>query len=88
MKKLPVFILLISCFILISCKKEVSNIVKPTDYGNGVYYFPCHGEKFAKSLSFFLSDGTKYIQGITGDGSGARGSDAGFFVVIDLPELE
>lgn len=60
----------------------LNQIVKPIEYGNGVYYFNCTERQFAVSLADFLSDTTKSVQTMTGDGSSGYGSDAGYFVVI------
>ena len=57
-------------------------ITQPINYGNGVYYFCCTERKFARSLSSFLSDSSKHIKAIAGDGKGYNGADQGYFVVI------
>ncbi len=57
-------------------------IIQPIGYGNGVYYFPCHERTFATSLANFLSDTSKQVLAITGDGTGGYGYDIGYFVVV------
>lgn len=99
MRKLFVAILLIACCIFASsCVKKTDagqgpakifdmvKVQKPLYYGNGVYHFKCTEREFAVSIASFLSDSTKYVQGLVSDGMGVNGYDAGYFVVIDCPE--
>lgn len=56
------------------------NTKRPLYYGNGVYYFPCHGKEFAASLSVFLSsDSTLKVKTVTSD-TLVDGGDRGFIV--------
>jgi len=59
-----------------------TEIVKPSDYGNGVYYFEATRAKFANSLSEFLKNKNVTSISVSGDGSGAYGSDMGYYVVV------
>lgn len=59
-----------------------TEIVKPHDYGNGVYYFAATRAKFANSLSEFLINKNVTVVSVAGDGSGGYGSDMGYFVVV------
>ena len=84
-----VLVLLLSACGNNPAKRTVAShtIVAPVSYGNGVYYFPCFGEKFAVSLSQFVSDGSRIVA-MTGDGNGVYGSDDGYFVVIDTTAVK
>lgn len=59
-----------------------TEIIKPYDYGNGVYYFEATRAKFANSLSEFLENKNVTSISVSGDGSGAYGSDMGYYVVV------
>lgn len=75
----------------VGCSSSVENqefvgktaIVRPVNYGNGVYYFPKRGATFGNSLSAFL----KYNPELTvsamapGDERG-YGITLGYFVVV------
>jgi hypothetical protein len=60
----------------------LTQVVKPINYGNNVYYFDCIERQFGISLADFLSDTTIYVQAISGDGTDGYGYDTGYFVVI------
>lgn len=54
-----------------------------TDYGQGVLYFDCRGAKFANGLSHYrASNPHMEIVSITGDGTGVKGVDIGYHVVV------
>lgn len=95
MKK--IYFLISILFLFASCESDYKshheqknsnqlNITKPTNFGNGVYYFESRKEDFARSLSKFLSDGTKTVLAISGNGTEwgtyGSGSDIGYFVIV------
>jgi hypothetical protein len=93
MKKLFLAIFVIAIF-AVSCTADVKRTYKmettkkvetvvPINYGNGVYYFRCTNNTFAKSLSLFLSDSTKKVKAVAGDGTGVNGYNEGFFVIVE-----
>ena len=63
-------------------------IIKPESYSNGVYYFKCAGDLFARSLSSFLSDSTIHLIAVADNshqppGSGSEGGTIGYFVITE-----
>jgi len=53
------------------------------EYGEMVYYIPFTGKKFANNLCKFLRTNIHLeVAGMTGDNSGAYGTNNGFFVVF------
>ena len=64
-------------------KDDTNLVVKPINFGHGVYYFPCTKKVYAVSLSAFLSDGTKHIKAMAGDATKLYGNDRGYFVVVE-----
>lgn len=97
MKKISFLFILIISFALFSCEDTNDpttpltqpapiEVITPINYGNGVYYFGCTGKYFAASLSYFLTDSTKTLLSMAGNGTGAvgyeGGRDIGYFVVV------
>jgi hypothetical protein len=55
----------------------------PLDYKNGVYYFGCTGAEFGNALSRFrVEHPDDEVVSMTGNGTGAYGTDQGYFVVV------
>jgi hypothetical protein len=82
MKKIVTFALF--GFLWIGCSEpESTSSCSPVRYGDKVYYFPCTGASFGMSLEIFLEDSTKKITTMAGNGTGDRGHDKGYFVVIE-----
>lgn len=63
---------------------DQSRIVSPVDYGNGVYFIDARDRDFAVSLSAFLSDTSRHLICVTGNGGAdGAGDDHGYFVIIE-----
>jgi hypothetical protein len=87
-----VLVILVLLFVVVINKKnpaaDPKNVGKIStsavvDYGNGVYYFNYTGTGFGNALSTFLSEHRELeLLSMTGDGTGAYGSDDGYFVVF------
>ena len=62
-----------------------TELVEPTDYKNGVLYFDCVGEQFAKSISAWLGKNKKkYVDAIAPHYSsgGLNAGLKGYIVVV------
>lgn len=95
MKKILAGLCLILIISIFSCKeaaskgvdtpitnKEASDTSTVLYYGNGVYYFYSTNKEFGVALSSFLSDSSKQVLSVTGDGTDSYGEDRGYWVVI------
>jgi hypothetical protein len=66
---------------------HIDSVCHPTDYHNGVFYFPCKGQEFGDAIAKFIADNangnqTMQVCSISGDGSGFYGSDTGEYVLM------
>ena len=87
MKKLVCAI--ISALVIAGCQQSAANrenanktqIVLPTDYTNGVYYFPVVSAEFGNSLAAFLHKNPCDLKAIAADDWSSHGVTIGYFVV-------